>query len=326
MKLSGFFFVFAAASAAFGAQATVHLVQRPTMNKTQIVFSYAGDLWTVNRQGGKAERLTAGVGFETEAEFSPDGNTIAFTGEYDGNIDVFTMPAAGGTPKRITYHPDPDRLVGWTPDGKRLVFRSNRNSYSRFTQLFTVSVDGGMADVLPLPMACTGAYSPDGKRMVYAPLDGGQFAPGFTNFVAWKRYRGGEASYLWVVNFADLTTVKIPRTDSNDINPMWIGDKIYFLSDRGGPMTLYRYDPQSQAVAKLIENTGKDIMNASAGPGGIVYEQFGQIYIYDLATHNSNRVPIEIEADLSEVRPHFQNVSREIRVRENLSYRRARGL
>ena len=288
--------VFSTAIAAFGAQATVHLVQRPTMNKTQIVFSYAGDLWTVSRQGGKAERLTAGVGFETEAEFSPDGNTLAFTGEYDGNIDVFTMPAAGGTPKRITYHPDPDRLVGWAPDGKRILFRSNRDSYSRFTQLFSVSTEGGMPDVLPLPMACTGSYSPDGKRMVYAPLDGGQFAPGFTNFVAWKRYRGGEASYLWIVNLADLSTVKIPRTDSNDINPMWIGDKIYFLSDRSGPMSLFRYDPQSQAVTKLIENTGKDIVNASAGPGGIVYEQFGQIYIYDLAAQKSNKVPIEIDS------------------------------
>jgi len=313
MKLSTILVFSTSIIAAFGAQATVHLVQRPTMNKTQIVFSYAGDLWTVSRQGGKAERLTAGVGFETEAEFSPDGNTLAFTGEYDGNIDVFTMPAAGGTPKRITYHPDPDRLVGWSPDGKRILFRSNRYSYSRFTQLFSVSTEGGMPEVLPLPMACTGAYSPDGKRMVYAPLDGGQFAPGFTNFVAWKRYRGGEASYLWIVNLADLSTVKIPRTDSNDINPMWIGDKIYFLSDRSGPMSLFRYDPQSQAVTKLIENTGKDIMNASAGPGGIVYEQFGQVYIYDLATQKSNKVPIEIEADLSEIRPHFQNVSREIR-------------
>jgi tricorn protease len=300
-----------------GAPATIHLLQKPAMNKTQIVFSYAGDLWTVPRQGGMATRLTGGTGFETEAAFSPDGNTLAFTGEYDGNVDVFTVPATGGVPKRLTYHPDADRLVGWTPDGKGVLFRSNRNSFSRFTQLYTVPVEGGLPQVLPLPMACTGAYSPDGKRMVYAPLDGGQFAPGFTNFVAWKRYRGGEASYLWLVNFADLSTVKIPRTDSNDINPMWIGDKIYFLSDRGGvadkgaPMTLYRYDPQTKAVTKLIENNGKDIVSASAGPGGIVYEQFGQIFIYDLATNKPNKVPIEIAADLTEVRSHFQNVSRE---------------
>src|SRR5580704_6362478 len=231
-----------------GAPATIHLFQKPAMSKTQIVFSYAGDLWTVSRQGGVATRLTAATGFETEAAFSPDGNTLAFTGEYDGNVDVFTMPVTGGVPKRLTYHPDADRLVGFTPDGKRVLFRSNRDSFSRFTQLYTVPVDGGLPEVLPLPMACTGAFSPDGKRMVYAPLDGGQFAPGFTNFVAWKRYRGGEASYLWLVNFADLSTVKIPRTDSNDINPMWIGDQIYFLSDRSGPMTLYSWDMKSKDV------------------------------------------------------------------------------
>jgi tricorn protease len=316
-------FVFATVPAIFGAPASVHLLSKPTMSKTQIVFSYAGDLWTVAKQGGVATRLTAGTGFETEAQFSPDGSTLAFTGEYDGNVDVFTMPASGGIPKRLTYHPDADRLAGWTPDGKRILFRSNRDNFSRITQLYTVSTEGGLPEALPLPMACTGAYSPDGKRLVYAPLDGGQFAPNFTNFVAWKRYRGGEASYLWVVNLADLSIVKIPRTDSNDINPMWIGDKIYFLSDRvaasgtsgdrGAPMTLYRYDPQTKAVTRLIENNGKDIVSASAGPGGIVYEQFGQIFIYDLATNKSSRVPIEIAADLAEVRPHLQNVSREAR-------------
>ncbi|MBZ5582083.1 MAG: PDZ domain-containing protein [Acidobacteriia bacterium] len=149
--------------------------------------------------------------------------------------------------------------------------------------------------------------------MVYMPVDGAQFATGFTNYVAWRRYRGGTASYLWTVNLEDLTTEKIPRTDSNDIYPMWIGDKVYFLSDRGGPMTLFRYDPQTKAVTKLIENTGHDINSAGAGPGGIVYEQFGQIYIYDLAANRSRQVPIEIAADLTEVRPHFQNVAREIR-------------
>ena len=170
------------------------------MNKTEIVFSYSGDLWRVSREGGVAIRLTSGPGFESEAAFSPDGKTLAFTGEYDGNVDVFTVPASGGVPKRVTYHPDADRVVGWTPDGKRILFRSNRLSQSRYTQLYTVSAEGGLPEALPLPMACMGAYSPDGKRMVYAPLDGGQFAPGFTNFVAWKRYRGGTASYLWMVN------------------------------------------------------------------------------------------------------------------------------
>jgi tricorn protease len=304
--------LFAAAGVAFAQPGTLHLLQKPAMNKDSIVFSYASDLWSVPRQGGLAQRLTNGQGFETDAAFSPDGSTIAFSGEYDGNTDVFTVPVGGGIPKRITYHPDADRVVGWTPDGKRILFRSNRLSQSRYTQLFTVSAEGGPAEVLPLPMACMGAYSPDGKRMVYAPLDGGQFAPGFTNFVAWKRYRGGEASYLWLVDFADLNTAKLPRTNSNDIYPMWIGSKIYFLSDREGPMTLYDYDPAGKQVKKLIPNTGKDIMSASAGPGGIVYEQFGQIHIYEIASGKEHAVPIQITADLSEVRPRFQNVASQI--------------
>jgi len=299
--------------AAFGAAGSLHLLQKPAMNKTQIVFTYAGDLWSVSRQGGVATRLTGGSGSESGAAFSPDGNTIAFSGEYDGNTDVFTVPVTGGVPKRITYHPDADRVVGWTPDGKKILFRSTRQSYSRYTQLFTVPAEGGLPEVLPLPMASQGAYSPDGKRLAYQPLDGGQFSSDTNNFVSWKRYRGGRASYIWIVNFADLSTTKLPRTDSNDFDAMWIGSKVYFLSDRNGPVTLFSYDPGSKKVEELIKNTGKDIINATAGPGGIVYEQFGQIHIYDIAAAKEHAVPVEIAADLTEVRPRFQNVSREIR-------------
>jgi tricorn protease len=163
----------------------------------------------------------------TNPVFSPDGETLAFTGEYDGNIDLYTMPAAGGVPKRITYHPAADYAVGWTSDGQRILFRSARKSFSHFTQLFTVAAAGGLAQTVPLPMAFAGTYSPDGKRMVYSPLDGGQFGRTPERWVAWNRYRGGDASYLWIANLADLSTEKIPRTDSNDINPMWVGDKIY---------------------------------------------------------------------------------------------------
>ena len=313
MKYRILFALLTAAIWAFGAPGTIHLLQKPAMNKTQIVFSYAGDLWTVSRQGGMATRLTVGSGQESAAQFSPDGNNIAFSGEYDGNTDIFTVPATGGVPKRITYHPGADYLEGWTPDGTQILFRSSRESYSRYTQLFTVSPEGGMPQTLPLPMAYAGSYSPDMKRMVYQPLDGGQFATDTNNFVSWRRYRGGRASYIWIVDFADLKTEKIPRTDSNDFSPMWIGDKVYFLSDRNGPVTLFRYEPQSKKVDELIKNTWKDIQYATAGPGGIVYEQFGQIHIYDLATQKEHQVPIEMAADLTEVRPHFQNVAREIR-------------
>jgi tricorn protease len=311
-------FVFAALASAsleclFAGAGSLHLLQRPAMNQNLIVFSYAGDLWSVPRQGGVAQRLTTGNGIESDPAFSPDGKTLAFTGEYDGNVDVFTVPVAGGVPKRITYHPAADRAVGWTPDGKRILFRSTRDSYSRYAQLYTVSVEGGLPEVLPLPMAYAGAYSADGKRMIYEPVDGGQFANEGSAFVSWRRYRGGRASYLWLIDLATLNTRKIPRTDSNDFNPMMIGEKVYFLSDRNGAATLFRFDPPSGKVEELIHNTGKDIVSASAGPGGIVYEQFGQIHIYELAGGKEHAVPIEISADLTEVRPHFQNVARELR-------------
>src|ERR1035437_4451794 len=295
-------------STAFAVPGAIHLVQKPAMNKTEIVFSYSEDLWRVSREGGVTTRLTSGPGFEGDAAFSPDGKTLAFTGEYDGNVDVFTVPVSGGVPRRVTFHPAADRVLGWTPDGARILFRSNRLSQSRYQQLFTVAAEGGLPELLPLPMGCMGVYSPDGKRMLYAPIDGGQFAPGFTNFVAWRRYRGGSASCLWLLNLADLTYVKVPRTDSNDIYPMWIGDKTYFLSDRNGPMTLFSYDPQSKKVSELIKNAGKDITAASAGPGGIVYEQFGQRSVYDIPSGKEPTIKIEIAADLPEVRPPFGEV------------------
>ena len=173
------------------------------MSRTAIAFSYAGDLWTAPRTGAKATRLTSGVGVETDASFSPDGSMVAFTGEYDGNVDVFIVPAAGGVPKRLTYHPALDRVIGWAPDGQRIIFRSTRQSMGRDCQLFTVSIDGGLPTALPLPLAAAGAFSPDGQRFVYAPVDYRANAP-FNYYVAWKRYRGGLASYLWIANMADL--------------------------------------------------------------------------------------------------------------------------
>jgi tricorn protease len=287
-----------------------HLLQHPALSQKQIVFAYAGDLWSVARTGGTATRLTSGIGVESEPAFSPDGQTVAFTGEYDGNVDVFTVPAAGGSPKRITHHPDADNVVGWTPDGKRIIFRSTRESYSRYTKLFTVSTDGGLPEAMPLPMGYSGAYSPDGKKFVYAPLGTGG---GFGNFTAWKRYRGGRASYLWLADMSTLDTVKIPRTDSQDFNPMWLGDRIYFLSDRTGKVSLFRYDPATMSVTDVVKNTGYDINSANAGGGGIVYDQFGEIHVFDVKTGKSSKIDIEVTGDMPEVRPRFLDVSAELR-------------
>ncbi len=277
------------------------LAQHPTLNATHIVFAFAGDLWSVPREGGDAIHLTAGAGSETNPVFSPDGRTIAFSGEYDGNVDVFVIPAEGGVPKRLTYHPGVDSVVGWTPDGKNVVFRSTRNSYSRFSRLFTVAVEGGFPVEIDLPMADSGAFSPDSRRIAYLPLN--------PAFAAWKRYRGGRTTPIWVANLADAKIEKIPRDNSNDVDPMWIGDKIYFLSDRNGAVTLFRYDLKTKKVEQVIENGGLDMKSASAGPGAIVYEQFGEIHLYDLNSGAAKRVPIRVAGDIPALRPTFEKVN-----------------
>src|SRR5215813_3480205 len=157
------------------AQEKPLLMRQPAMSRTHIVFSYAGDLWIASRNGGEASRLTTGVGNESSPQFSPDGTTVAFTGEYDGNVDLYTIPATGGVPKRLTYHPGTDALAGWTPDGKRLLFVSQRDSASgRFARLFTMPVDGVFADEVPLRMGFAGSYAPDGKKLAYEPFPGAE--------------------------------------------------------------------------------------------------------------------------------------------------------
>ena len=292
--------------------AVPHLLQQPSLSKDRIVFTYAGDLWTVPRAGGEATRLTTGVGIESNPIFSPDGSTIAFSGSYDGNIDVYTIPTNGGIPKRITFHPAPDYAVAWTPDGSRILFRSNRDSHTGEAKLYGVSVSGGLAQPLPLPLAASGAFSPDGKRFIYNVTAGGSpFS--FQAYVAWKRYRGGEAMYLSIVDLKTLDSERIPRQNANDFNPMWVGSKIYFLSDRDGAVTLYRYDPASKAVAQVVRNTGFDIRSASAASDAIVYDQFGELFLYDVTSGKTKHVDVTITGDLPEVRPHFVDAGREVK-------------
>jgi tricorn protease len=280
------------------------LLQKPTISKASIVFAFAGNLWIVGRDGGEAKRLTTG-GFETDPVFSPDGSMIAFTGEYDGNQDVFVIPASGGVPKRLTYHPAPDNVVGWTPDGKHILFRSARGSANPVPKLFTISVDGGFPSEVPLPMAVEGSYSADGARLAYVPTVQWQ--------AAWKRYHGGQTTPIWVANMADSRIVeRIPRDNSNDSSPMWIGNRIYFLSDRSGAVTLFSYDTGSKKVSQVVKNDGLDIKSASAGPGAIVYEQFGSLHRLDLASGQSTPLRITLEGDLPEVRAHYIPVGNRI--------------
>jgi tricorn protease len=294
----------AASSVSHAESGSFLLLRKPALSRTQIVFSYAGDLWSVPREGGEAKHLTDGPGVETDPVFSPDGSQIAFTGEYDGNVDVFVMPATGGIPKRLTYHPGPDVAVGWTPDGKRVLFNSNRDSATDGGKLFTVPVEGGFPDEVPLPIAEDGSYSPDGSHLAYVPL--------FQWQEAWKRYRGGQTKKIWVADLSDSSVVPVPRENSNDFNPMWVAGKIYFLSDRNGPVSLYCYDTRTKLVKQLIENHGLDFKSASAGPGAIVYEQFGALYLYDLKSGKTKLVDVQLAGDITELRSHFVNVAKRL--------------
>jgi tricorn protease len=292
------------AAACLAAAESPVLVREPTVNRTHIVFSYAGDLWSVLRSGGDATRLTSGAGVENAPQFSPDGNTIAFTGEYDGNVDVFVIPANGGVPKRLTWHPAPDQVIGWSPDGKNVLFSSPRTAYSSFNEMFTVPTDGGFEQRLPLPRGFEAAYSPDGKRLAYVPVR--------RAFTAWKRYRGGGTTRIWIADLADSKVEKVPRVNSNDFCPMWVSDKVYFLSDRNGPVTLFSYDTRSKAVKELVSNKGLDLKSASAGPGAIVYEQFGSLHLLDLSSGKSVPVPVRINGDFPELRSRLVNVGKRL--------------
>ena len=211
------------------------LLQGPTLSKTEIVFGYGGYLWSVPRDGGAARQLTTG-GHESNPVFSPDGNWIAFSANYDGNRDVYVMPAAGGEPKRLTWYPGQDGALGWTPDGKRVLFLSDRDAYADMTRMYTVPMEGGVAEVLPMWRAFDGGYSPDGEKIAYVP--------NFQWQQAWKRYRGGQTTPIYIVRLKDLQLEKVPRENSNDSNPAWFKEKVYFLSDRNGPVTLFSYDPK----------------------------------------------------------------------------------
>ena len=251
------------ASLATGAESPL-LLQQPTISKSEVVFVYGGYLWSVPREGGEARQLTTG-GHESHPAFSPDGKWIAFTGEYDGNADVYVMAAEGSAPKRLTWHPDPDVVVGWTPDGKKGLFYSAREAYADFDRLYTVAADGGVPEALPMWRAESGSYSPDASHLAYVPNLKWQ--------AAWKRYRGGQTTPIYIVSLRDLQLVKIRRENSNDSSPVWFGDTIYFLSDRNGPMSLFSYDTKSKSVTVALKNDGLDFKYASAGPDAIAIER-----------------------------------------------------
>ncbi len=277
------------------------LLQHPTLSRTSIAFDYGGEIWTVPRTGGRAERLVTGEGQLSHPIFSPDGSRIAFTGRYDGNTDVYVVPSVGGEPKRVTFHPGADEAVGWTPDGRQVLFRSPRAVPRDLDQLYLVPADGGVPTLLPLPSGEDGSFSPDGSRIAYSPIL--QWQP------AWKNYRGGQTARIWIARLSDSHVSPVPRPNSNDRDPMWIGARVYFLSDRDGPTTLYAYDPDGTAVTRLVDNAhGFSMASASAGPDGIVIDHFGRLELFHTDTGRLETVPVTLNADLPQLRPHFEVV------------------
>jgi tricorn protease len=294
------------------------LLQTPTLSKTQIAFVYGGDIWVVSREGGDARRLVTGTDLASAPFFSPDGSMVAYSGDYDGNIDVYIVPSSGGEPRRLTYHPGEDVAVGWTPDGKSVLFRSHRSSTNDPDKLFTVPVTGGFPVELPLDMAEEGSYSADGTRIAYVPIF--QWEPD------WKGYRGGQTKPVWIAKLADSSIIKVPRQDSNDRNPMWVGKTVYFLSDRDGATTLFAYDTETQKVARVVDNkNGFSISSACAGPGAIVYSQFGALHLFDIPTQKDREVSVNVSGDMPQLLPHWQKVAKDI-LNSNLSPSGARAV
>jgi tricorn protease len=281
--------------------ATPLLLRNPSLSQDRIAFLYADDIWTVSREGGEAKRLTSSGDVAAGPYFSPDHTQIAYSTRARGLKDVYVISAEGGIPRRLTWEPTGCRVAGWTADGKQVLFASQHASYSDFPRLFTVRADGvGPARLLPLPSAAAGSFSADGSTLAYIPVQQWQDA--------WKHYRGGQTTPVWLVNLKTLDVETIPRDNSNDSNPVWSGTTVYFLSDRNGPVSLFSYDTGTKQVQQLLENHGFDLKSLSAGPGALVYEQFGSLHLYDLSTHREHAVPVTIRGDLPDLAPHLAKV------------------
>jgi len=302
-------FLALAATAVSAQESTdTRLLSQPAVSAGHIAFVYDGDLWLANRDGTDARRLTTHPGYEGSPRFSPDGSMLAFTGEYDGNADVFVVPVSGGSPTRLTWHPAQDVVRDWAPDGSGILFMSQRDVFTnRFTQLFLVSPEGTQPDRVPIPHAFKASFSADGERIAYTPLR--------EVHLQWKNYRGGTASRIWLYDRDDHEVVEVPQPEgrSNDTDPMWFGGMLYFASDRNGEFNLFSFDEGTGEVTQLTSYDDFPVLNATAGDGVIVYEQAGYLHIFDPGNGRDARLQVDAAADLVEVRPRWAEGSQFLR-------------
>ena len=280
------------------AQLDARLIRQPDVSATQIAFVYAGDIWVVPKAGGVAQRLTTPAGDESFPKFSPDGKTIAFTGDYDGNQDIYVMPVGGGIPTRLTWNPAPDRVVGWYPDGSGILFASTRESGSlRFNQLYKVSPQGGMPTKLPVAYGEFGAISADGKTLA--------FMPEAQDFRTWKRYRGGWASDIWLFDLATFTSRNVTHDPALDGQPMWHGDTLYFLSDRDDAKraNIWALSLKTDQMREVTHFTDFDVEFPSISTSDMVFEAGGRLYRMDLASEKTAEVPVQVVTDRATLKP-----------------------
>jgi tricorn protease len=282
------------------------LLRNPAVCESRIAFVYADDIWVVARDGGEARRLTTFEGSEREPHFSPDGSLVAFSGEYDGNVDVYVVPVEGGEPERLTWHPQADAVRGWTNDGLHVLFASGRAGVPRpWPKIWTVALDGGMPRPLPIPWAENGKLSPDGSRMAYQMI-----APWETE---WRNYRGGQANPIRIIDLASYEVEKLPWDGSNDLSPVWLGEQIFFLSDRDFAMNVWSYDLQTKTLAQRTHFTEFDCKNLEGGDGMLVFENGGYLYTLGAAGGEPNKPAIFLRGDHPWARPHWEEVKGDIR-------------
>ena len=276
------------------------LMRFPDVHGDLVVFVYGGDIWSVSSSGGVATRLTIHDGEERFPKFSPDGTQIAFTAEYDGNSDVYVMNVYGGDIKRVTFHPGVDEVVGWHPVKNKILFSSNRTSFSRFSRLYLISPDGTDIEELMMHEAVAGSFSGDGRQIAYNRIA--------REHRTWKRYQGGTAQDIFLFDFETKADKKLTDFKGTDRIPMWIGDNIYFSSDRDRTLNIYSYDLSSGTVKQLTHHSEYDVRRPSKGDNKIVYELGGSLWLLDVTNGQTAKIPVEIRADPEEIRPRILKV------------------